>query len=147
MTKRAHIVSYQASVETLRIFFSLASDADVVSIENVFAAAKRADRADNQNRSWLSNKLTSLYFHGLVSAIKDENGKIRQLKLTAEGKKALNQHQASANRLPDRDTPPGKEVLTIEQIMDAIPELRKAHPKWDIVFTVNPKEEAPMSDR
>jgi hypothetical protein len=134
-------LSHEASIENLKRFFSNNPTASTVSVEDVFKAVGRSDNSDAQNRSWLSNKLTSLYHHKLVTAVYSTDGQHRlaKVRLTEAGKRAL--HEVSAPSVNEPKKPDDNRKLTIEDIMGAVPELQKTHPSWEIVFTVNPKRE------
>jgi hypothetical protein len=139
--KKNKPLSYEASSQNLKRFFSGSTNADAVTVEDIFQAVGRSDKDGTQNRSWLSNKLTSLYHHKLVTPVYSTDGQHRltKIRLTEAGKRAV--QGVAAAQVPGPEKTDGGRKLTIEQIMDAVPELQRAHPSWEIVFTVNPKKD------
>ena len=136
--------SREASVETVRHIFQNTNE-DYIALEDAFKSWGRDLSKVEENKAWFSNKLTSLKYHNLVIPIYTTNNNRRILKkiqLTIEGKKAI------GRLVKDTGLTIGSVVdirsehneITIEDILKAIPKLRKENPDFDIIFKVTPKE-------
>lgn len=139
--------SKQAAIENVKAFFANSPEEDAVTLEEAFRAWGRPNPEDIEgHKGWLSNKLTALKYHNLITPIYSySNGrrKLSHLQLTIEGKRALgrlNGHyeESSAGKPPLKNN---ENVITLVEVMIAIPRIRKENPDFDINFSVTPKVE------
>ena len=134
--------SRSSAVKTIKRFFANTSD-DSISIQDAFSSWGRDLERVKDNKAWLSNKLTHLKFYELVTPIYSYGEgprKLEKLELALEGKRELgrigrnlessNGVSASAN---------GRSVISLEEIMKAVPKLRKENPEFEITFDVRLK--------
>ena len=134
--------SKEASVGNLRRFFTNTPNDDVVSLQAIYIAWERTDYPEAKNKIWLGNLLTSLKYHNLVKPVYKVRNARRVLdgvQLTMEGKRALGRIEG-AIPLDDKTVPNGIKEISIEQIMKAMPRLRRENPEFNITFSVIPKE-------
>jgi hypothetical protein len=135
---KTSIKSKSAGIETLKRFFSHTS-ADEVSIEEAFQAAGRPIEKPEANKAWLSNKLTTLKYHNLLSvnyAYDSGRRKLDKLRLTLEGKRALGRIEESSH---DNNEVKTNGSTSIADIMKTVAQLRKSYPEFDITFDIKLK--------
>ena len=127
-----------ASIENVKKFFS-GSSGDEITLEEAFESWGRPTENVEQNRGWMSNLLTHLKYHNLVNPIYDTKSGYRKLgglQLTLEGKRAIGRFEKDNGTVTN-----GHAKISIEDIMKAVPKLRKENPEFRIRFVVEPKEE------
>jgi hypothetical protein len=143
-----------SAVSSLKRLFP-AGTADALTPEEMYTAAERdtSPGKEAQNRSWLSNKLTALYYYDLAKPVYEYKsgtlggGKVlAKVQLTVKGKRALG--RASEPEINGEDG--GKErnhndrtkptELTLDDILAAVEALRARYQAFDIVFTIKPKD-------
>lgn len=138
MQKGRIIKTKGAAVENVKRFFSNAPDADSISIEEAIIAWGRPDPEDIEaHKAWLSNVLFHLKYHDLVTPVYSfDSGrkKLKALRLTLEGKKSLGRIGTV------KEAENGEETLSLDEVIKAIPKLRKENPDFNIVFNVTQKE-------
>lgn len=133
--------SKDSSIQNIKQFFSSTPD-DVISLQDAYVAWGRDVTKENENKSWLSNKLTALKYHNLVKPIYTlRNGKrmLDKIQLTMEGKKALGRiGDDTSNDISSQKTNNHPKV-SLEEIMKVVPQLRKENPEFEITFDVRLK--------
>ncbi len=133
--------SRESSVETVRHLFQNTEE-NSISLKEAYTAWGRDLTKESENKAWLANKLTSLKYHNLINPIYTTSNNRRvlnEIQLTVEGKRAIGKIGDAI--LPDQPLPlRDRRTVTIEDIMKAIPRLRKENPEFDILFKVTPKE-------
>ncbi len=84
-------ISYDSAVATLRDFFSISPDTDIVSLQQIFVATGRDLSKATLNKQWLSNKLTHLKHYQLVTPVYSQGRRkvLDKIQITQDGKKAL----------------------------------------------------------
>lgn len=144
--KKSHIKSKTAGIETLRRFFP-DNSADEVSIDEALQAAGRPmemEKAED-NRAWLSNKLTTLKYHNLLTVhytYDDGRRKLDRLRLTLNGKRALGRVEDGGY---GEIEPKMNNVVTPPDIMKEIAQLKKNYPEYEITFDMKLKVENDMN--
>jgi len=137
-----------ASIENVKRLFSSTSG-DTVSIAEVFQSWPRDPENEKRNRAWLSNLLSLMKFHNLVKPYyitKNGPKTLDKLELTLEGKEVLGRSEESSgsNGIVSQTTG-GNSKISIEDILKAVPKLRKENPEFDIEFSVKPKEDSAVA--
>src|SRR6185436_522562 len=85
MTRQPYYLTEQSIASTLKLLFT-DPDSDQITVQEIFRKAGRADRAEEQNRSWLSNRLSGLSQGKLVKKqYEKKTGRIERVRLTPEG--------------------------------------------------------------
>jgi hypothetical protein len=138
--RRSKYKTKETSVENVQLLFQNTTE-DRISVGEAYKAWGRDTNKVEENKIWLSNKLTSLKFHNLVSPIYtviNNRRVLNAIQLTIEGKRALGRIGENVEVI---NAPPNQsnELITIDAILKAIPRLKKENPDFDIVFKVNPK--------
>lgn len=140
-------LSREAAIANLRKFFP-STTGDEVSVEDIFIAVGRGSKSIKENRSWLSNKLTSMQEYGLFTRGYSSRGgqrKLVKLKLTSEGRRVLGRDGSDQLTVPlqmsIRGTQGDRETVTVSSVLHHVELLRKNEPKLDITFDVKLKEE------
>lgn len=130
----------QSAIDNVKRFFSNSPDVDVVSIEEAFKGWNRTETDPEKNKAWLSNVLFHLRYYGLVLPKYDYGSgrkKIVGIQLTLKGKKALGRIESE----DESNTESVEHVnIKIEDILKALPKLKRDNPSFNIVFSVTPKE-------
>lgn len=135
--------SKEASIGNLNRFFSNTPNDDFVSLSAIYIAWERTHYPEDKNKIWLGNILTSMKYHNLVKPVyKVRNGRrvLEGIQLTMEGKRALGRIEGVGSASEILPTNNGIKEVSIEQIMKAMPRLRRENPEFNIVFSVTPKE-------
>lgn len=125
-------ISFGAAIEALRTIFDDPDKEQLTTLE-IFQQVGRDLSQMEQNKKWLTNRLTDLKHYGLVRPIYTrETPKVLDgVQLTPEGKKAL-----TASSSPE----PNKEI-TLESIAQDIKEFVKQNPSVKIDFTATVRTE------
>ena len=135
------IKSKDASVENVKRFFLNTPNDDIVSINDAFLAWGR-DLSNVDNKAWLSNLLSHLKYHNLITPIYSViNGrrKLDKLRLTLEGKRALGRIEGSVNSKDKIPTNENVNSLSIADVMKIVARLRRENSDYDITFDVKLK--------
>lgn len=136
-------ISEKAAVELLGRLFANATS-DELTLDEVYAAANRADRDPETNRNWLNGILAKLRDHNLVTVIsKYENSrsKLDKVKLSAVGKYSLGWPGGEANNsVVSIPAVPRVAIVTYNDLAKAVAGFRKDNPDFDVVFEVRLKE-------
>ena len=144
-------LSREAAAKNLRMFFAN-TNGDEVSVDEVFIAAGRNPDEVGKNKSWFSNKLTSMAEYGLFTrhySSRRGQKKLVKLKLTNEGKRALGRNLSDSIFIPAQPAQQAsllpsvtidKEV-TVSSVRRDVEALRQKEPELDIWFSVTLKEE------
>lgn len=135
--------SKEASVGNLKRFFLNTPNDDYISLTGIYVAWERTQYTEDKNKIWLGNVLTSMKYHNLVKPVyKVRNGRrvLDGIELTMEGKKALGRIEGVESISDIRPTNNWTKELSVEQIMKAMPRLRRENPEFNITFSVVPKE-------
>ncbi len=130
------------AIDIVRKFFS-GSNSDEITLQEAFEAWGRPIEKVKQNRGWMSNVLTHLKYHNLVKPLYDTKSGYRKLgglQLTLEGKRAIGRFEEDNGNDTASQVTNGHTKISIENIMKAIPKLRKENPEFYIDFVVKPKE-------
>ncbi|WP_186763409.1 hypothetical protein [Lentzea tibetensis] len=123
-------MSLSAAVGVLeRIFADPAKE--VLAVDEVLANAGRDARWVQQNKRWLSNRLTSLVAHDLVESVHGKSRRLEGVRLTPAGKTAL---LAGAESYRSR----GK--ITLEDIAIQIRIFESQNPSIKVNFAVVSKD-------
>ena len=142
MTTKFKHKSRSSAVGTIKRFFANTAD-DSISIQDAFKSWGRDLVKVKDNKAWLSNKLTHLKFYELVTPIYSYGKgprKLEKLELTLEGKRELGRigrNLESSNGVSASTN--GRSVISLEEIMKAVPKLRKENPEFEITFDVRLK--------
>ena len=131
-----------SSIDNVKRFFSTSLNSDVVSIEEAFKAWGRPDSDPEKNKAWLSNVLFHLKYHDLVTPVYSYTHgrkRIEKIQLTLKGKKALGRI-GSATESESKERVEQNGEIKIEDILKALPKLRKENPDFNITLSVSPKE-------
>lgn len=134
--------SRETSIENVKKLFS-GSSGDEVTLQDAFKSWGRPTENIKQNRGWMSNVLTHLKYHNLVKPLYDTKSGYRKLgglQLTLEGKRAIGKFEEDSSNGTSTQLTNGHTQISIEDILKAIPKLRKENPEFDIDFAVKPKE-------
>jgi hypothetical protein len=125
-------VSLTAAIDTLKRFFA-DPHADIVTLEDIYAATKRDLTKEEKNRAWIGNKLTHLKHYGLVRPIYSYGSQkvLEKVQLTDEGKKALQRSGDSKLNLRS---------VSLEGIAQDIREFEKQNPSIKLDLSVKIKE-------
>lgn len=97
-TKLKHKSRYSAVQNIKKMFANTPEDS--ISLRDVFIAWGRNLEKEVENKAWLSNKLTHLKYHDLVTPVYSYEGgprKLQRLELTIEGKKELGRIKGKVN--------------------------------------------------
>jgi hypothetical protein len=136
--------SKTAAGETLKRFFAGNPDSDRVSVEEIFRNTGREDKKPRANMAWLSNKLTTLRYHDLISSEYSYQGKrrLKSISLSLDGKRALGRAGSglSTNPGPQPDNRPADgQTASLEDALTIVSQLKKRYPEFDIDLTIKPK--------
>jgi hypothetical protein len=134
----------ETSINTVKQFFK-DSSSDIITLEEAFKSWGRDLQKIDDNKAWLSNKMTSLKYHNLVVpiySIINNKRVLSKIQLTLEGKKAIgrigeNIITDTLRSSPDQDS---RTEITLDDILRVIPKLKKENPDFNVTFSVTPKE-------
>jgi hypothetical protein len=112
------------------IFFSLFRVKDELSLEEIYAVAKRPVQDKEKNRQWIGNKLSYWRTRELAEAMYGSTGSLTGIKLTERGKALLEKPRSEGN----------SKVLFLMDAIQVISQLRREHPEYEITFEIRLKE-------
>ena len=140
-------LSKSASANTLKRFFVNNPDKDSVTLEEIFIAADRDLNQPEKNLSWLSNKMTHLRYHNLVTPdyYFDGRRKLKGLRLTIEGKRAIGRIDDDLSSMPQYVDVPRTEKTSIagvslNDVARVVKNFRDNNPEFLVVFDVKLRE-------
>jgi hypothetical protein len=139
MPQKIKYKSKDSAIETLKRLFSNSPNEDIVTLDEAFIAAGRDPEKKDDNKAWISNKLTTLKYHNLLLvhySYDTGHRKLDKLQLTLEGKRALGRIDEpikQENHVSINDTP------SIGDVMKIVAQLRKTNPDYEITFDVKLK--------
>lgn len=132
-----------AAIENIKKSFSNTSG-DIISADDLFMAWGRNPEKREDNKSWLSNKLTHWKYHDLVQPIynyKSGHRVLEKIQLTLTGKKAIGrigENVESINVTSPINNGNGT-TPSLKDVMEMVAELRKKNPDYEINFDVKLK--------
>ncbi len=130
----------ESAIENVKLFFSNHPTEDTITLEQAWEAWGRDLDDKAGNMSWFSNKLTHLKYHNLVKPVYAHRNSRRVLagiQLAMEGKRALGRlGKTSDEDSVSNEVSGTRPMFSLEEIMKAIPKLRKENPDFDITFDV-----------
>lgn len=140
-------LSREVAITHLKTFF-MNTDKDEVTVDQALTSAGRDLSNIKKNKSWFSNKLTSMNEYKLFEKVYSRGRgqtKLVKIRLTEDGKKALGRDvgnsllQSPAQlELSTRDS----KNVTISSIKKDIQRLRIQEPALDVIFDIKLKEDA-----
>lgn len=148
----SNYLSREAAVGTIKKFFH-DEPADVINVDDLFIKMARDLNKGKANRSWLSNKLTSLKEYNFLEkhySAATGKKKLTRLSLTSEGKRALGRvetqqiSKASYQLSPSLSTKQNNEAdveALLEWVNRNIDLLQAKLPSFVITFNIQPKRE------
>lgn len=148
LMKNSKYISEQAAIELLKRIFG-STDADEMTLDEIYAAAGRTDQPAKTNRGWLNGVQTKLQYYKFVKPVmKFENSrnKLDKLRLTIAGKTVLGRAADNADGAAARHEDRRSTGLTLDEMLAAVEELRKKYTAFDIELIVKPKD-TPMQQR
>lgn len=141
MTKK-RIKSELASIENVKRLFLDTPEKDVITLEDAFKSwGRKNPEKIEAHKPWLSNMLLPLKYHDLlvpVYSFDTGKKKIVALRLTFKGKRALERIESDYGV---ENTIKSVKNISLDDVVKAIPKLRKENPEFNIIFSVTPKEE------
>jgi hypothetical protein len=143
MKKAKNLISEKAAVQLLKRLFADAKS-EVMTLDEVYAAAGRAERNSDTNRNWLNGILAKLRHYKLVETIdKYENSrsKLDKLKLTIAGKTAIGWPVDTGADVSSHT--PVQRGMTYNDLAKAVAAFRNENSDFDVVFEVKLKEVQP----
>lgn len=134
-------MSLTAAISTLKRFFANNPTATSLTLDQLYASAKRNSAQPDKNKSWVGNKLTHLKHYGLANPTYsyDPRKTLSGVELTYEGKKALGLIGVTPT-LPVA-TSLAPKTITLESIAQDIKEFRSSNPSIKLQLIVEVKEE------
>lgn len=132
-------ISYDSAVATLKDFFSISPDTDIVSLQQIYIATGRDLSKPALNKAWLSNKLTHLKHYQLVSPVYSQGRRrvLDKIQLTADGKKALGRDiEGVGESMADY----GPRQISLESIARDIEEFERFNPSIQLDLNVRIKK-------
>ncbi|HVV26052.1 MAG TPA: hypothetical protein VHC21_03405 [Candidatus Saccharimonadales bacterium] len=150
-------MSREAAVKNLENFFRDVPS-DTISVDELFIKLGRGQKTDAVNKSWLSNKLTSMKdYHFIKRNYSTINKKKRltSLGLTPEGKQALGRERvapmASQTTHPTTRSTPDNGQESAESLLESVNRnieiLQQMLPSFYITFNIRPRRDVGMSER
>lgn len=141
-------ISRDAAEENAKLFFKNTA-ANEVPIEEVYVAADRMGYTDEQNRTWLGNKLWAMGPYNLVKrnyGVRKGKKRLKSLSLTDDGLKALGRDKAQGsfqtvlpvNQAKTVDAVAvitdanGTRYVTLQYVTDVVDEFNRQNPSWEI---------------
>lgn len=132
----------EGAIKQLQKFFD-GITANEITVSEAFKAWGRDPQPTEQNKSWLSNKLTHLKIHRLVKPvyIHNENNRrsLDKIQLLPEGLAALGRSDYKNASDGVTSTKLNTDTILLEDIMKAIPRIQKENPNFEITLSVTPK--------
>ncbi|HET7638916.1 MAG TPA: hypothetical protein VFK47_09280 [Ktedonobacteraceae bacterium] len=133
-------ITLSTAIDTTKAFFQ---GREEVTLEDVYRAMGRDNKADEVNRSWITNRLTHLKHYGLVEPVytKGRPSRLIGIRLTEQGKRAikqvaLNEHSAVSD-MPNVVGDTTEVDTLIRSVRASIAVLEKKLPaELEVVFDV-----------
>jgi hypothetical protein len=135
------------AVKYVKKFFSEYPESDVITLEQVYIAAGRDNKDKIVNKNWLSNLLTHLKYHGLITSdYSTDTGKriLKGIRLTIEGKRAIG--RIEENSVPQQETEESMKTQVKSEItgaylniMKEVEQMKKDFPSFEINFDMSMK--------
>ncbi|MDO8618568.1 MAG: hypothetical protein Q7R49_01330 [Candidatus Daviesbacteria bacterium] len=142
-TKLKHKSKYSAVQNTKKMFANTSDDS--ISLRDVFIAWGRNLEKEQENKAWLSNKLTHLKYHDLVTPIYSYDGgprKLKKLELTLEGKRELGRIKGKADNvngfIASTDSHSALPSAPTD-LYNLVAQWKKDHPDFEVTFDVKLK--------
>lgn len=146
-----------SAIQTLQRFFEKYPDSNLITPEQALESAGRnTPEYERKNEGWLSNKLTGLYFHGLVKPNYSFHPwrKLESLELTQKGKTVLNREDAPGVVAPEGyeyheqasvalQQSPQPRDLTIDEILEALPRINERLTTHKLKVTLEEVQDRP----
>lgn len=144
MTTKLKYKTRYSSVQNIRKMFANTSE-DSISLRDVFIAWGRNLEKEVENRAWLSNKLTHLKYHDLITPVYSYEGgprKLQRLELTIEGKRELGRIKGKVNSNDEVSTTISNSgAVSLSDLTKLIAQFREDNKdNYDINFDVKLKE-------
>lgn len=136
-------LSREGAISNLRLFFGN-TEADYVSVDDIFTNAARSEYSLESNRKWLYNRLTLIKPYGLfekVNGIKNGVRVTQGLALTPEGRRAIYGAEFLGQGSGMRHDTSTLRRVTIQSVRDDVKALRKMYPEFDVIFDLKLKRE------
>lgn len=141
MGKPKHYISEGAAVELLKRLFG-ASEADALTLKEVYHAAGRGELDDDTNRNWLNTVMTKLRYHNLITPeyAYDGRKKVSRIKLTIAGRTLLGRTGQPITHEEPSSTGEQARVITPQTVHDDIEILKKLYPSFNVGLIFEPKD-------
>lgn len=140
MNKPKHYISEGAAVELLKRIWG-ASEADSLTLNEIYNNAGRGELDDATNRNWLNTVMTKLRYHNLITPVYKYDGrkKVDRIKLTLTGKTFLGKAgQVTGEEYRNNDAQ--IRVITPQTVHDDIEVLKKQYPSFTVGLIFEPKD-------
>lgn len=140
-----------SAIKNLKKFFINSPQYDSIKLEDAYLAFNRDLSQKESNKRWITNLLTHLKYHDLVTSVySSKTGKrvLIGLQLTMEGKRAIGRIQA--NTEPREESSRAAAALAdtkvdILNVMKIVAKLREDNQEYEIVFDVRLKKDSTHS--
>lgn len=141
MKKSKHFISEGAAVELLQRIFGN-TDADTLTLKEVYLAAGRGEIDEETNRNWVNNVMTKLRYHSLITPdyTYGNRKKLSGIKLTIAGRTAIGRTAGDETDNGTVRQPRQTASLTLDEMLATVEQLRKKYPAFDIDLVIKPKE-------
>jgi hypothetical protein len=149
-TKNKKSISEPAAIALLGRLFGRYPARDAITLEEAYSAFGRSDIDPTTNRNWLNGTLGKLKEHQLVTSVlefADGRNKLVAIKLTTAGRVVLK--RTHDDSLPSSISETQEETMTtqadksnswnLDDVLEAVEDLKLRHPRWEIVFEIKPK--------
>lgn len=142
MAKLKH-KSRATAVQNLKRMFKNTPE-DHISLQDVFVAWGRDLSKEVDNKAWLSNKLTHIKYHDLITPVYSYNTRPRRLErleLTLEGKRELGRIGATGSS-DENSTPSsnGHSSASLADLTKLVKQFQKENAEFEVTFSVRLKE-------
>ncbi len=143
MPSKSPYKSRASAEEAIKRIFANTSE-DLISLEELFRIWGRDVTKVEENKQWLSNKLTNWKYHNLiipVYASRNNRRVLDKLQLTLEGKRMLGrigQNVTGMNRIQHEINGNGKTV-DFRNVKIVIDKLKEANPEFEFNFEMRLK--------
>ncbi len=155
----SNYLSREAATKNLEDFFRSTSE-DAIAVDDLFVEMGRGQKSDKANRSWLSNKLTSMKDYNFLTrhySKRDKKNKLTKLSLTSEGKRALGRSEGAHTTtttttiIPDNNRSATVSRTDVESLLESVNRdievLQQKLPSFYITFNIRPRRDVGMSER
>jgi hypothetical protein len=123
--------SEYSAINTIKRFFAKFPESDSITVDQIFESAERnKEEYIDKNDGWLSNRLTGVYYHGLVKPTYSYGPwrKLESIELTVKGKRLLG--RVEEPQLIDKheqiqETHTNSFNLTVDDILMAVPKINE----------------------